>query len=90
MDRNISFGRSLTLPQFKTECGASELGVKPNPKTGKFFFVCGTTTGKVSTRISEAGRAEKPVVTLCTSPEDEAPFWMLHEQGEGIADAFTL
>ncbi len=90
MDRNISFGRALTVPQFKAECGSNALGIKNNPTTGKFFFVCGTTTGKVSNKISEAGRAIKPVVSLCTSLEDEDPFWMLHEQGEGIADVFTL
>lgn len=90
MESNISFGRSLTVPQFIKECGADKLGVKQNPRTGKFFMTCGTTTGKVSLKISAAGRAERPVVSLCTSPEEEAPYWMLHEQGEGLADVFSF
>ncbi len=90
MDRNISFGEQLTVPQFKARCGSEVLGVKQNPATGKFFLVCGTTTGKVSNKIAEGKKPQKPIVSLCKSPEDAEPFWMLHEQGEGLADVFTL
>lgn len=90
MERNIKFLKQFTVDVFKREQGSTALDVIPNAATGKVFFACGTATGKVSKQISSTGKTVNPIVSWCESPEEEAPFWMLHEKGEGIAPMFTL
>jgi hypothetical protein len=85
MERNISFNNkeSYTIEEFKKMNGADKLDIIQNPETKKYFLACARVRGKVSAKVA-AGDYNRMMVTLCESPEDAAPFWMLHNTNEPV------
>jgi hypothetical protein len=72
----IKFGKQISVQAFKAQCSASSLDIIKSPITGKLFFDCGGTTGKVSNK-----GYSNPVITECTD-EDGVVFYMLHSKAE--------
>lgn len=81
MENNLIFVDTFTVEQFKNATKVSELNVKRNPNTGKFFFTYGAKTGAVSSK----GIPTKPMVSLVRSKDTGEEFYLLHNEGTGGA-----
>lgn len=81
MAGKLEFIETLTVEQFKAKTLVSEIKVLHNKATDKLFFSYGAKTGAVSAK----GIPTKPMVSW-VKPEDGAPFWLLHNEGEGGAE----
>lgn len=73
MENQMTFLKSLTVSDFKARNNGNGIEIIKSPKTGKLFFVCGSTKGPVS-----AGYETKPTVSLCEGT-DGVEFWLLHK-----------
>ena len=80
MEAKLSFNKTLTVEQFKSEMQVSRIEVKKNPHTGKLFFTYGSKTGAVAVK----GIPSNPMLSNVTTPEGDS-FWLLHEEGQGGA-----
>lgn len=77
---NLTFNETLTVEQFKAKMNVSRIDVKRNPKTGLLFFTYGAKTGAVAVN----GIPKNPMLSNVTG-DDNANFWLLHEEGQGGA-----
>lgn len=91
-ENKLTFGKTLTVEQFKDVLKVSRIDVKKNPRNGKLFFSYGGKTGAVAVK----GIPDKPMLSLvCPIGDtlDEAhagernctTFWLLHNEGQGGA-----
>ena len=90
----LTFLRTLTVEEFKSESKTTSISVKENPKKAGSFFMCNSANnviGAVSTKMATEG-VTKPVVSEVSDGTNK--FFMLHNQGEGgagsAATIFTL
>lgn len=93
-EKNLTFGKSLTVEQFKSAHNVSTIDVKRNKHTNKLFFSYGSMTGAVS---SNGVPTNRPMFSA-VCPEGEtidyqhigekgcSSFWLLHEEGQGGAE----
>lgn len=98
MSDKLTFGRSLTVEQFKNQHLVDEIFVKKNSQTNKLFFSYGSLTGAVSKK----GIPTKRPMLSAVCPEGEtidyehigekgcSSFWLLHEEGEGGAQIMAV
>lgn len=80
----LSFLRTLTVAQFKSEQNCSKIDAKENPKNPGHFFMCneaGSVIGAVSAKITTG--LDKPVVSEVS--DGSRTFFLLHNKGEGGA-----
>lgn len=87
MEKNLIFGDSFTIEEFKSLQKTETIQVKENPlKPGSLFMTNSKNKviGAVSSKALEAGGITKPLVTEVTTPEGST-FFLLHQMGEGGA-----
>lgn len=70
----------MSVSDFKTGMGISEIEVKRNPHTGKLFFVFGDGIGAVSERFEE-DEITSPVISQVCSSDTGEMFYLLHQMG---------
>lgn len=75
---NLIFHKTLSIADFKAQNNGNAIEVIKSPKTEKLFFVCGAITGAVSTDYKES-----PCMSLVSSEEEPAEFWLLHKKSSG-------
>ena len=87
----LTFLRTLTVEEFKSESKTTSISVKENPKKAGSFFMCNAANnviGAVSSKMATQS-VTKPVVSEVS--DGTSKFFMLHNQGEGgAATIFTL
>ena len=85
MANNLTFNETLTVEQFKARELVSHIDVKRNPKNGKMFFTYGAKIGAVAIK----GVPNRPMISNVTG-DDDKPFWLLHEEGQGAETIATF
>ena len=86
--KNLVFLAQMSVGAIKEANANQPLKVLKNGATGKLFFVCGATTGAVSTSpIAEVLAA--PVISKVSSPDTGEEFLLLHKLGEGGAETIA-
>lgn len=88
MEKTLKFNKQISVGAVKEANGGQPLKVLKNDATGKLFFVCGATTGAVSTSPLEEVLAA-PIISEVTSPESGETFLLLHKIGEGGAEVMA-
>lgn len=72
----------MSVEQFKTMHGVSQIEVLKNEKTGKCFFAYGGgRSGAVTSRFPEEP-LNNPVISEVYSENSNEPFYMLHNKND--------
>ena len=83
MEATEFFLKTLSLPEFKSECKVEHVKVIRNPKTGKLFFKTelNEISGKVAKSLTDEELADSANLSIsqCVSEDDGELFWMLHK-----------
>ena len=77
---NLRFLSTIGAEEFKKQHCIHRMEILENKKTGKQFFVWSGGSGAVSSNYS---MTKEPLVSLVQGSQDEEPFYMLHNRGEG-------
>ena len=81
---SLTFIRTLTIEQAKTELQTNTITVKENPKKAGSFFMCNSADvviGAVSSKVKQG--FDKPVISEVS--DGTSKFFLLHNKGEGGA-----
>lgn len=81
----LTFISTMSLLEFKQKLGADALEVHQNAKTDKYYFVCGSVRGAVSSKYIE-NKGKNPVVSL-VEPDDGDAFYLLHDKDNETSSA---
>lgn len=92
-DNNLKFIESLTVEQFKDRMKVPSIKIKKNPKTGLLFMSYGAAVGAVSNNLDFTDKDVTPIVSFVEGTDKEGKptkFWMIHNEGEGVATLATF
>lgn len=84
----LTFITTMSLDDFKEIKKATQVEVKQNPQTGKFFFVCGDSTGAVSHKFTT--KQGKEAVVSEVEGENGDTFFLLHNRNTSNGVLFCL
>jgi hypothetical protein len=76
----LTWGRTWSVPAFKSKHNISSIDVVRNPNSGKLFFVS-KDDGDIRGAVSAAYTADPCISEVCG--EDGEMFFLLHKRGEG-------
>jgi len=80
--RDLIFRETWSVPEFKAMQGVTEMEVKRNEATGKYFFDYKLGSGACSHRAAE-GTMDNPCISSVISSTTGENFYLLHQRGEG-------
>ena len=90
-ERNLlEFLDTWTVGQFKREMAVDVIRIKLNPNTNHLFFTYGAEHGVVAKNRVPKNPMISRVKGDSTEENPSGIFYMLHEEGMGLADVDTL
>ena len=84
--RTLTFVKSFSINQFKSEKQIEKIDIKKNPTTGKLFLSFAGNTGAVALSYD----SNKPKLISLVRDAESVEFYMLHNEGNGAETVETL
>ena len=79
MSNSLNFKQTLTVSQFKTECGTASIDIVRNPKTEKLF--ASDDAGNSIAAVSEKAVDAAELVVSLVAGDDGKEFYLIHPKG---------
>lgn len=84
--RTLTFVKSQSIAQFKSEKMIEKIDIKKNPTTNKLFLSFAGNTGAVALSYDSS----KPKLISLVRDAEGVEFYMLHNEGNGAETVETL
>ena len=87
-----TFSKTMKISAFAMKNSVSDIEIKKNPKTKKFFAVFHTENGQETGRIADdlKGKINDTHQVSWFAPEDGDASWMIHSEGEGAPTVSSM
>ena len=79
MSNSLNFKQTLTVSQFKTECGTASIDIVRNPKTDKLF--ASDDAGNSIAAVSEKAIDAAELVVSLVAGDNGEEFYLIHPKG---------